>query len=114
MRILFICGALEPGKDGVGDYTRRLAGAVQSLGHEPAIIALYDSWVGEPTVAVQCAENNKILVLRIASNISERYRYRRAKEWVNTFDPVWISLQFVPYAYNPKGLPFSLAKELKA
>lgn len=114
MRILFICGALEPGKDGVGDYTRRLAGAVQSMGHEPAIIALYDSWVGEPTVAVQCAENNKIQVLRIASNISERNRYRRAKEWVNTFDPVWISLQFVPYAYNPKGLPFSLAKELKA
>jgi hypothetical protein len=24
IKILFICGSLEPGKDGVGDYTRRL------------------------------------------------------------------------------------------
>ena len=114
MKILFICGALEPGKDGVGDYTRRLAGAVQSLGHESTIIALYDSWVGETTVAAQFAENDLIQVLRIASNTSDRHRYRRAKEWVNAFDPLWISLQFVPYAFNPKGLPFSLAGELRA
>lgn len=26
MTILFLCGSLEPGRDGVGDYTRRLAG----------------------------------------------------------------------------------------
>ena len=25
MKIVFICGCLEPGKDGVGDYTRRLS-----------------------------------------------------------------------------------------
>ena len=25
MNLLFICGSLEPGKDGVGDYIRRLS-----------------------------------------------------------------------------------------
>jgi hypothetical protein len=113
MKILFICGALEPGKDGVGDYTRRLAGAVQSLGHQSSIIALYDPFVKEETIAAQPAENSTVQVLRISSNTGELNRYRRAKEWANAFDPLWISLQFVPYSFNPKGLPFSLARELR-
>lgn len=114
MKILFICGALEPGKDGVGDYTRRLAGAVHALGHEPTIIALYDPYVAEETIAVQPAEQYTIQVLRIPLNTGHLSRYRRAGEWADAFKPQWISLQFVPYAFNPKGLPFSLAGELKA
>ena len=113
MKILFICGALEPGKDGVGDYTRRLAGAVQSLGHQSAIIALYDPYIGEETMAVQPAENSTVPVLRISSNTGDFNRYRRAKEWADAFKPLWISLQFVPYSFNPKGLPFSLARQLR-
>ncbi|HEX6429722.1 MAG TPA: hypothetical protein VF008_18645, partial [Niastella sp.] len=96
MNILFICGALEPGKDGVGDYTRRLAGAVQSLGHRSSIIALYDHYVSEETIAAQPAENNTIQVLRISSNTGDVNRFRRAKEWADAFAPLWISLQFVP------------------
>ena len=113
MNILFICGALEPGKDGVGDYTRRLAGALQSLGHRSAIIALYDHYVAEDTMADQPSENSTIPVLRISSNTGDFNRYRRAKEWTDAFAPLWISLQFVPYSFNPKGLPFSLARELR-
>jgi len=113
MKILFICGALEPGRDGVGDYTRRLAGAIQLLGHQSSIIALYDPYIGEETVAAQPAENGTVQVLRIASHTGHIDRYRRVHEWTNTFEPLWISLQFVPYAFNPKGLPFSLARELQ-
>jgi hypothetical protein len=113
MNILFICGALEPGKDGVGDYTRRLAGAVQSLGHRSSIIALSDPYVAEETMATQFAENNIISVLRISANAGDTHRYRRAREWADAFEPVWISLQFVPYAFSPKGLPFYLVKGLK-
>jgi glycosyltransferase involved in cell wall biosynthesis len=113
MKILFICGALEPGKDGVGDYTRRLAGAVQSLGQQSSIIALCDPYVAEETVANQSAENNTIPVLRISANTGDIDRYRRAREWADAFEPVWISLQFVPYSFSPKGLPFNLARQLK-
>ena len=113
MKFLFICGALEPGRDGVGDYTRRLAGAVQSFGHQSSIIALFDPYIGEETIAAQPAENSTVQVLRIASHTGHIDRYRRVTEWVNAFEPLWISLQFVPYAFNPKGLPFSLARELQ-
>ena len=113
MKILFICGALEPGRDGVGDYTRRLAGAVQSLGHESSIIALFDPYIPGETTAAQPAENSMVQVLRIAAHTGHIDRYRRVAEWVNMFEPLWISLQFVPYAFNPKGLPFSLARELQ-
>ena len=46
MRIVFICGSLEPGRDGVGDYVRHLAVAVAQQGHETAAVALRDPFVG--------------------------------------------------------------------
>jgi len=113
MKILFICGALEPGKDGVGDYTRRLAGAIQLLGHQSSIVALYDPYVMEETVADQPAENKIIPVLRISANTGDIDRYRRAREWTDAFEPLWISLQFVPYSFSPQGLPFNLARQIK-
>jgi len=112
MNILFICGALEPGKDGVGDYTRRLAGAIQSLGHRSSIIALYDPYIAEDIVVDQPAENKAITVLRISANTGDIDRYRRAREWADAFEPLWISLQFVPYSFSPQGLPFNLARQL--
>ena len=113
MKILFICGALEPGRDGVGDYTRRLAGAIRSLGHESSIIALYDPYIAEEIITAQPAENSFVQVLRIAAHTGHLDRYRRVQQWTNAFEPLWISLQFVPYAFNPKGLPFSLGRELQ-
>lgn len=113
MNILFICGALEPGKDGVGDYTRRLAGAVQSLGHQSSIIALCDPYIIEEKIADQPAENKVIRVLRISANSGDIDRYRRVRAWADDFEPSWISLQFVPYSFSPKGLPFNLARQLQ-
>jgi hypothetical protein len=51
--------------------------------------------------------------LRIPAGTGDAHRYRRAREWADAFEPLWISLQFVPYAFSPKGLPFFLAKGLK-
>jgi hypothetical protein len=33
MKLLFLRGSIEPGKDGVGDYTCRLCGALIAEGH---------------------------------------------------------------------------------
>ena len=38
MKITFICGSLNPGQDGVGDYTRRLAAQLALDGHECQLI----------------------------------------------------------------------------
>ena len=35
-----------------------------------------------------------------------------AQQTLTAFGPDWISLQFVPYAFNPKGLVFGLARHL--
>mgnify|MGYP003474349261 CR=1 FL=1 len=42
MKILFICGSLEPGKDGVGDYTRRFCGELLKMNYEVQILSIND------------------------------------------------------------------------
>ena len=37
---MFVCSSLEPGRDGVGDYTRRLAGELIRQGHECRLLSL--------------------------------------------------------------------------
>lgn len=114
MKILFICSSLEPKEDGVGDYTRKLAQAVINRGHAARIIAINDrklkgnSWKG-----TQNGEDIEIDVLRLSSSINWRLRLSIAKKFVENFSPDWISLQFVPFGYQLKGLPFKLDKKLK-
>lgn len=113
MKILFLCGSLEPGKDGVGDYTRRLAGELIRQGHDVAIVSLNDRHTQAEERIVQSSEGTNILVLRIPSMFSAKKRFSLASEFINSFDPEWLSLQFVPYSFNVKGLPFGLAGKLK-
>lgn len=114
MNIIFICSCLEPGKDGVGDYTRKLATALIKHGLHSRIIALNDrrlnseTWSGE-----QCDNKTTINVLRLSSTISWKKRLKLAKKYIHDFDPTFISLQYVPFGYQIKGLPFKLARNLK-
>ena len=47
MKIAFICGSIEPGRDGVGDYTRRLAIELIKNSYEVAVIALHETIIDE-------------------------------------------------------------------
>jgi hypothetical protein len=113
MRIIFICGSLEPGKDGVGDYVRRLAGQLNFKSQEAAIIAFSDQITEEIKEETQYDNNNAVSVLRLCCSIELKQRAAIAKTWINTFKPDWISLQYVPYSFHPKGLPFGLGIHLK-
>jgi hypothetical protein len=116
MKILFLCGSAEPGKDGVTDYTRRLCGELIREGHFAQIISLCDKKVNTFTNQNQEVEEAKVAVYRIPKTSSNRQRFIWSQEIINEFQPEWISLQFVPYSFNPKGLPFwlpSLLKKLK-
>jgi hypothetical protein len=53
MKIIFLCGSLEPGCDGVGDYTRRLAGELIKQGHHIAAVALNDQYLQEEFTGMQ-------------------------------------------------------------
>jgi hypothetical protein len=45
LKILFLCGSLEPGRDGVGDCVKNVAGELRIQGHQAAAIALNDGFI---------------------------------------------------------------------
>ena len=108
MNILFICGSAEPSKDGVGDYTRQLCGELLRAGQEVQILSLCDHQVTCFTFEYQEVGGVKVQINRIPKLTSNNQRFIWSQEVLNNVQPDWISLQFVPYSFNPKGLPFWL------
>lgn len=114
MNILFICGSMEPGKDGVGDYTRRLAGELTRQGHQTAVIALNDRHLRVPIcIMKQQDTGTELTVLRLSPAVSWQRRMTEAQDFVTLQDPEWLSLQFVPFSFQEKGLPIGLGRRLK-
>lgn len=109
MKLLFICGSLEPGRDGVGDYTRRLSGELINQHKKVLIIAINDKYINSNKIETyQYSEQTKIPVVRIPSSWNFKDRYNLINIWINRFDPDRVSLQYVGFAYNQFGLPISL------
>lgn len=108
MSVLFICGSLEPGKDGVGDYTRRLCGMLKLQGCEVFAMAFCDKHIKTEIRGYQHSEGVDLEVIRLPSHWSSKKRLEVARKWVNQKDPKWLSLQFVLYSFQSKGLPFGL------
>jgi hypothetical protein len=114
LKIIFLCSSLEPGKDGVGDYTRKLAGALIYSGNPAAIIALNDKHLKTGHLKeLQEDDRNSIEVLRFSNSSSWQLRISMAKTYIEAFKPDWVSLQYVSYGFDLKGLPFYLPKTLK-
>lgn len=112
MRILFICCSLEPGKDGVGDYIRRLAVQLVNVGHEVRLLALNDSHLLNVVEGLQTMEGKSIKTFRFDLGLSWNARSVRARLWIEAFSPDWISLQFVCFGFNSKGFVHDLVKPL--
>ena len=112
MRIVFLCGSLEPGRDGVGDYTRRLAGELIKQGHQAGVVALNDQQITDEFNGVQESDSITLLVLRLPSHWPSIQRYQEAGLWIDNFNPEWLSLQFVPFSFHPKGLAFGMGRLL--
>lgn len=106
--MVFICGSLEPGRDGVGDYVRRLAIEMIRNGHEVAAIALNDRYVSYPFNGYQAAEGLKLPVFRVSATHGKGTQIKEALRWLNDINPQFLSLQFVPFSFQSKGLPVML------
>lgn len=113
IRVLFVCGSLEPGRDGVGDYTRELAGALLELNVESEIIAIVDRGVSGIVKQNQSTRGREVSVTRLSKLLSFSNRKKEYQNLIASFNPDYISLQFVPYAFSPKGIPFRLVRFLK-
>ena len=104
MRIAFICSRLGRGRDGVGDYVRRLSVELVSQGHPVLALALRDTRdeteepAGGPRIRRFHAADSPDL----------------ARAELADFAPEWISLQWVPYGWHPRGLPWSAGDRLAA
>ena len=112
MKIVFLCGSLEPGRDGVGDYVRQLALELRHQGQQVAAIALNDQHTSEEIVLNSSLAGDKLPMLRLPACWAAHRRFQRAHQWLTEFQPAWVSLQFVPYAFHSKGLPIALGRRL--
>lgn len=113
MRLIFLCGCLEPGKDGVGDYTRRLAGELVKNELQILMISLNDGFIQNSLETDQESQGSFVPALRLGKKIRLKNRFKLAKKKIDQFDPEWLSLQYVPFSFQKKGLPFGFAKQLK-
>jgi hypothetical protein len=112
MKVMFICGSIEQGRDGVGDYTRRLSQQLASDGIEVALVAIHDGHIKEVHDFVQRTGNIEIPMYRVPSVLDEAARFNLLQKRITEFNPDWLSLQYVPFSFHPKGLGFGLAKGL--
>jgi hypothetical protein len=107
VRIAFVTGSLEPGKDGVGDYTRLLAGACAAQGASCELIALADPHLEETTTATAAG----VRVLRLPMRMAWADRIQQLRQQITSFGPAWVSLQLVPYSFERRGLAIRLARD---
>lgn len=115
MKIAFICASAELGRDGVGDYTRRLATACAERGHQCLILALNDRHVN--TSSTELYGESRTLC-RWSSSLPWWVRTAAARDRISRFEPDWISWQMVTYGFDPKGIlgpeVMQLASEIRA
>jgi hypothetical protein len=105
MKFLFFCTSLEPGADGVGDYTRRLAGECAARDHDCTLVALNDPHV---TRASDTA-SRELRVIRLPSGTPWPDRIAGAVAHVRRLAPDWVSWQLVAQGFHPRGfLPAAL------
>lgn len=114
MSLVIICGSLEPGADGVGDYSRLLAASCCNLGVPTHLLALNDPSVNAPESQHQQSGGLQLNVLRLPAGLSWDRRLTLADQQLQSWDCEAISLQFVPYAFEAGGLPTPLPAVIEA
>ena len=100
MKITFLVPTLEAGKDGVADYTLELAQECQRQGHDVAAIGFHDAFAQEPLLV-----NEPFQILRLPQSIPWVQRLEQIRKFRSSgVKSDFVSLQFVPYSFHPKGL----------
>ncbi|WP_372722650.1 glycosyltransferase [Novipirellula sp.] len=116
LKIVFLCGSLEPGRDGVGDYTRRLAAECIRQGCDASILAICDreearftpdQWEIEES---QSDDDTPVRCKRWRRNHNWAWKTKRLAEILSDESPDVVSIQFVPYSFNPRGVPFQFLR----
>jgi Glycosyl transferase 4-like domain len=109
-RILFFCGSLALGRDGVGDYTRRLALELVDLGCEVRLVSVAERGNGTPE-----SEAGKLeaWMLRIREEGPMKERLDRVSVWLGGWKPEVVSVQLSPFGLVPRGLLRDMGHRLR-
>lgn len=100
MIVHFLCSRLAPGRDGVGDYCRRLALACQERGASCQLISLNEKDLNAPQKELQ----EGIPTLRLPATLEWGKRQALVRNLQESSPPGVTSFQFVGYGYSPKGI----------
>lgn len=95
----------------MGDYIRTLAQECSVVGVSCAVLALNDHHLQEKHLLDQ---TGTVSSLRLSSHLSTEERTALATSFVQQFGPDWVSLQFVAFAFHPRGFVFGLPHLLKS
>ena len=116
MIIFFICGSLEPGHDGVGDYTHRLSECLVKLGNYVVCIAINDIHVTADccySKTFSAQTRGEIHTLRFSSRSSWKSRFQILRRFIFSQEPDFISLQYVSYSFSTNGLAIRFTTRLR-
>lgn len=106
MRIALLCGSLEPGRDGVGDYTSALAGELRRRGADVSLVALADRHIAGGVL-------RGAGTLRIPANLGWDAARSHLAQVLESAEPTVLSLQYVPWSFAPRGVAPVLGRWLK-
>lgn len=118
MKIWFLCSSLQRGRDGVGDYTRRLAGEIIRQGCEARIIALcersseFAAGIDGCLCETQDADGIPVEVCRISEKVPWATRVQTARRYLAEWHADWVSIQFVCYGFHQRGWAWRMGKRL--
>ena len=112
-RIAFITPSLSS-NHGIGDYTRLLAEESVRLGHDVLILSLNEPHSSEYKSEVIPAGEKTVQAHRWGQLIDYAAKCREAREFLEAFQPDWVSLQFEFYCYAKQGSLLGLARNLPA
>ncbi len=102
MKFLLVCNQVPPIIDGVGDYVVNLSATLTLLGHDVQIICSDQKEVN--------LQNN----IKIHASITDwnKKGMDQVAELIQFIQPDWLIFNYVPYAFDKKGIPFGLSKGL--
>ena len=112
MKLIFLTGTLEPRLSGVADYILALSGHLSKRGVHCLCIAINDTSLSTP-LSIERSVDSGVSIIRISSRFSWKCKFSILESEIRNFNPDWISLQYVPYSFHPKGLSLRLPLYLK-
>jgi len=109
MKLLFLTPSTQPGRSGLGDYALALAAELAGQRHDLAVIGLAEEGASAPPAA-----SFPFRTLSLSAALPWAKRWVACRAFCHEFQPDWISLQFVAYAFDPRGWVWNLGDRLRS